>query len=206
MPTEHITRRQREHLQHRSEILETALDLFARDGFHNVTMQAIAEASEFSVGTLYNFFRNKDDLYRALLSEKVAQFHAALQNVLEAPGSETERLRSWLTVKIRLFRKNIAFVRLYYSETMGASFNAKAGLNREMLAKYEDILAQLEQLFAGGVKRKVFKNLDTRYLALALEGISNTILFDHLEKFEDREINADVILSLLFETVLIKKV
>jgi AcrR family transcriptional regulator len=169
-------------------------------------MQAIAEASEFSVGTLYNFFRNKDDLYRALLSEKVAQFHAALQNVLEAPGSETERLRSWLTVKIRLFRKNIAFVRLYYSETMGASFNAKAGLNREMLAKYEDILAQLEQLFAGGVKRKVFKNLDTRYLALALEGISNTILFDHLEKFEDREINADVILSLLFETVLIKKV
>ncbi len=204
MSTERITRKQREHLQHRSEILQTAMDLFARDGFHNVTMQAIAEASEFSVGTLYNFFRNKDDLYRALLSENVAQFHSGLQNALDAPGSETEKLRNWLTAKIRLFRENIAFVRLYYSETMGASFNVKAGLNREMLAKYEDSLAQLERLFAGGIRRKVFKNLDTRYLALALDGISNTILFDHLEKFEDREIDADVMLSLLFETVLIK--
>ncbi len=47
--------------------MEVALALFAEKGFHDVSVQEIAEQSEFSVGTLYNLFGNKDGLFEELL-------------------------------------------------------------------------------------------------------------------------------------------
>ena len=55
--------------------MEAALHLFAENGFHHVTMQQIAQAAEFSVGKLYTFFANKEDLYQALIREKADELH-----------------------------------------------------------------------------------------------------------------------------------
>ncbi len=44
------TRRERERERHRREILEAALKVFARAGYHRATMQAIAREAEFAVG------------------------------------------------------------------------------------------------------------------------------------------------------------
>ena len=69
MQGEDLTRRERQKLEHRREILDAALVLFAEHGFHNVSMQQVADRAEFSIGTLYNYFENKDDIYRTLLRE-----------------------------------------------------------------------------------------------------------------------------------------
>ena len=55
-----------------------ALDLFSQKGYHNVSMQEIAEKAEFAIGTLYKFFQNKEDLYKALVLEQCDQFEEAL--------------------------------------------------------------------------------------------------------------------------------
>ncbi|NCC26054.1 MAG: TetR/AcrR family transcriptional regulator, partial [Deltaproteobacteria bacterium] len=57
------TRRERERLRQRQDILAGALALFAEKGYHNVSMQEIAERTEFATGTLYKFFPSKEDLY-----------------------------------------------------------------------------------------------------------------------------------------------
>ena len=62
-----LPRKEREKLQHKEEILTVALKLFSDRGFHNVSMQEIAEESEFSVGTLYKFFESKESLFAALM-------------------------------------------------------------------------------------------------------------------------------------------
>jgi TetR/AcrR family transcriptional regulator len=66
-----VSRKERELQRHRWEILRVALKMFSESGFHGVTMQDIARESEFAVGTLYKFFNNKEDLYGALLMEKL---------------------------------------------------------------------------------------------------------------------------------------
>lgn len=89
MPEDHMVeqakppRREREKERQRREMLETALRLFSEKGYHNVTMHEIAEKAEFAIGTVYKYFKNKEDLYRALLLENADEFHEMIRNALE---------------------------------------------------------------------------------------------------------------------------
>ena len=56
-------RKEREFNLRRAEILEQAEKIFAAKGFHNTTVAEIAGASGFAVGTLYQFFESKEQLY-----------------------------------------------------------------------------------------------------------------------------------------------
>ena len=58
-----MTRKERERERHRREMLEAAERVFVRKGYHDATVEEIAQEAEFAVGTLYNFFKGKDDLY-----------------------------------------------------------------------------------------------------------------------------------------------
>lgn len=59
-------RKEREKQERRNQILETARSLFLRNGFLNVTMNDIARATELSTGTIYLYFKNKEDIFGAL--------------------------------------------------------------------------------------------------------------------------------------------
>ncbi len=61
------TRKERERIFKRNEILDAAVKLFAEKGFDHTTLDEIAEASEFGKGTLYNYFQNKEEIYTAIL-------------------------------------------------------------------------------------------------------------------------------------------
>ncbi len=61
-----ISRKQREADLRRQIIFEAAEKLFLSNGYEDTTMDQIANESEFSKGTLYNYFKSKDDLYLAI--------------------------------------------------------------------------------------------------------------------------------------------
>lgn len=58
------SRRERLKSDNRSQILKTAQELFSIHGFHDVSMHLIAEESGFSIGTLYNFFKDEERALR----------------------------------------------------------------------------------------------------------------------------------------------
>ena len=60
-------RREREREEVRRKILDAARDLFATEGYENVTMRKIAEAIEYSPTAIYGHFEDKDDLVQAHL-------------------------------------------------------------------------------------------------------------------------------------------
>ncbi|MFW9827495.1 MAG: TetR/AcrR family transcriptional regulator [Candidatus Thorarchaeota archaeon] len=60
------TRREREKEQRRKDIIEAAEKLFLSQGFENTTMKQIANEAEYSKGTLYNYYKSKDELYIAI--------------------------------------------------------------------------------------------------------------------------------------------
>ena len=179
-----LRRREREKLRHREEILDAALDLFSENGYHSVSMQEIAEKAEFAVGTLYNFFGSKEDLYKALMLSKAQTFHDALVRPLEDEKDPLEAIRNYVSVRWGLFSTNLSVWRLYFAETQGASFNLKSGLDTDLLEVYDQLIEKLVSVFASGVQKKAFRNLDPYLMAIALEGTIRAFLFRVLEKPE----------------------
>jgi AcrR family transcriptional regulator len=198
---QHLSRKQREFLRHRQEILDAALSLFSEKGFHSVTMHEIASASEFAVGTLYKFFSNKDDLYKALILEKADEFHFALIEAIESGQDEMNSIRAYIETYIDLFMENEKYVRLYFAETKGASFNIRAGLDEEIKEKHEQVIKKLSNVFDRGIRQKLFVNHDPFLLTTALEGVTHAFLVQHLDYPNEHPFDADKIIKMFFESL-----
>ena len=200
-----LPRREREKLRQRQEMLGAALDLFSQKGYHNVSMHEIATQAEFAIGTLYNFFQNKEDLYRALVLEQCDKFEAAIIQALEKPGDEVEKLRYYVRTRIERFRSNLPFIRIFLAESRGVSFSLKAGLNDELRQRYYNFLERLASIFNLGIKNQRFKNIaDPYYLAAALDSVLDTsflLWLDAPERFPYPE-NPDAILDIFFQGLL----
>ncbi len=206
MAEKKLSRRQREKLRQRREMLDAALELFSEKGYHNVSMQQIAERAEFAVGTLYKFFRNKEDLYKSLIIEQADKFHEALTEAIEEAPDEIEKLRNYVKAKSKVFRDNVAVIRLYFAETRGASFNIRAGLDREIRERYNRFLDRLALIFEMGMKRNRFHKIaDPYYLAVALDSLCNAFLFLWLEAPERHPYpeDPDAILNILFRGLVV---
>jgi AcrR family transcriptional regulator len=177
-----FSRREREKLRQRQEVLDVALHLFSEKGYHSVSMHEIAKEAEFAIGTLYKFFRNKEDLYKALIMQLSDRFHGALTEVIESDTQEIEKLREYLRVKAELFRDNVAAIRLYFAQTPGASYNPMAGVEREIRERRGNILLSLASIFEQGMNRKRFRRVAAPlHLAIALDSMATAFLFHWLE-------------------------
>jgi TetR/AcrR family transcriptional regulator len=199
-----LSRREREKLRQRQEMLAAALDLFSQKGYHNVSMHEIAAQAEFAIGTLYNFFQNKEDLYRALVLEQCDKFEAAIVKAMEKPGDEVEKLRNYVQARSERFRSNLPFIRIFLAESRGVSFNLKAGLNEELRERYYKFLERLASIFDQGIKNKKFKDGDPYFLAAAVDSVLDTsflLWLDAPERFPYPE-NPDAILDFFFQGLL----
>lgn len=187
-----LSRKEREYLRHRQEILQIALKLFSEKGFHNVSMHEIAERAEFAIGTLYKFFKNKEDLYKALMMEKAGEYHRILSDVLSKENDILTILGDYIAAKARIFSESIATLRLYFAETRGASFNIKAGLDQDIRMLYDKLVEQLASVLEKGMRGNVLREVDPYYMAVALEGLTNAFLFCWLEDPEQHPYEANV--------------
>lgn len=77
-------RKERQKTEMRQAILEAALRLFSDDGYDNVTMRKIADEIEYSVGTIYLYFKDRDEIFFELHKMGFAEFYKrqlTIQNV-----------------------------------------------------------------------------------------------------------------------------
>jgi len=196
------SRKEREQLRRRTEILQAALELFSQKGYHNVSMQEIAVRAEFAVGTLYKFFKNKEELYKEILMQTAMLFYSALSKALEEKGDEYARIKIFLKTKCKLFMENILSVQLYFAVSgAGESFNVKRGLETELRSFYDQIIQNLAAVFEKGIQKKIFRPLDPYYLALALDSISNAFLFSWMEGPDKHPVDTDLIEKIFFERI-----
>jgi len=79
-----LTRRERERLMHRKEIMDAAVEVFSKKGFFNATLDEIAQKAEFSKGTLYLYFSSKEELLYSILQENIGkELNVRLAGVFE---------------------------------------------------------------------------------------------------------------------------
>ncbi|MFZ2630826.1 MAG: TetR/AcrR family transcriptional regulator [Desulfosalsimonadaceae bacterium] len=202
-----LTRREKDRLRHRGMMLSAALELFSEKGYPNVSMHEIAHHAEFAIGTLYKFFKNKEDLYSSLLIDIAEQFQSSLVQALKEKGDCHHKLKKYIRTYGEVFMANAMAVRLYFGETFGGGLNLKAALTIELQAYYDDILKKLSDVFAEGIEKSVYRPIDPYHLALSFMSNINAFLFYWLDdpKKHPFEENISIIETVFFEGVLLPK-
>lgn len=197
-----LSRRERERSRQRQDMLAAALELFSRNGYHNVSMNEIAEKAEFAVGTLYKFFKNKEDLYRSLMIEQTDWFHKVMDKALDNGGDEIEKLRNYVHTRGATVTEKEAVVRLYHAEIRGRSFNLRAGIDDEISQQLDELRERLTAIFASGIRKNIFRKIaEPRQLAVALENICSGFIMRWLEDPDNNKYpeDPDVILNIIFQ-------
>jgi len=180
METERISRKEREYLAHREEILSAAEKVFAAKGFFPTTMSNIARRAEFGTGTLYKYFKSKEELYFTLIDEKVEEINRLVKTELSQRNSTVERIKKVLRLQFEFIERNRDFFRIYISERSRFEWTVKDDLGKGLHEKMVSYIDILSEVIRQGIKKGEFRSMDPRDLAHAFVGIVNSFVFEWL--------------------------
>jgi len=164
----------------RARILDAAIKVFAERGFHTATVAEIARAAGVADGTIYLYFKGKDDLLLRLFDEKMtdllAEAKAAVAQEPTAPG----KLRRFIQLHLSMVERNPDLASVLIVELRQSAQFLKSA-DRQKLAAYVDLIAEVVRegqeagqldanISPATVKRAVFGALDELALGWLLSG------------------------------------
>ena len=97
-------------------IMEAALKLFAEKNFKEVPISEIAEKAGVAVGTVYEHFKNKEDLYFSIPMKRADHFDSQLSLHLEGLHSPIEKIRKYIWFYLYYFNENPIITELILME------------------------------------------------------------------------------------------
>jgi TetR/AcrR family fatty acid metabolism transcriptional regulator len=101
---------------HRPAILKAAAGLFGQRRFHEVLIEDVAAAAGVAKGTIYRFYRTKEELLAAICLVSLDELACDLERVATRPVSARERLRQMVGNAVRHFRRDSDFFEVMQRE------------------------------------------------------------------------------------------
>ena len=134
------------HLAKYQRILDAALEIFAERGFHAAKISEIARLAGVADGTIYLYFKNKDDLLLSLLESKLAAMNDGLRAELAAIAEPRERLGHIIAYHLRQASDNPTLARFMTLEMRRSSHS----LPEAARGKLADYLGQWTAVIEAG--------------------------------------------------------
>ena len=100
----------------RDRILRAAVEIFSRKGFFNSKVSEIARAASVADGTIYLYFRNKDDLLISLFEEKMGEVVADVRRRIADGGNSLEKLKIFIENHMDLLEREAGLVEVLQVE------------------------------------------------------------------------------------------
>jgi AcrR family transcriptional regulator len=166
-----LQRKEKEFRVRRTEILDQAEKIFAAKGFHETTMAQIAEASGFSIGSLYRFFSGKEELYSVMVMVKVQMMYDEIIGAVSRELSIDGKIRALVISHFAYVEHHIDFYRLLVGHESGLRSEGLKKLRDIILDEHRKHVGWIEELLREGIRQQVLRAIDTKSLANALVGI-----------------------------------
>jgi TetR/AcrR family fatty acid metabolism transcriptional regulator len=151
-------------------ILEAAVKVFARKGYTAATVAEVAREAGVADGTIYLYFKNKDDILVHFFRFKAQQVFDRFRAAVAAGADANAKLRNLVRAHLSEFQKDPDMALLYMVETHQARRAAEEQI-RTMSKTYQDILSEIleqgqqEKL----IRRDLYVGLVRRFIVGAVE-------------------------------------
>jgi AcrR family transcriptional regulator len=137
------------------EILEAASQVFASKDFHEVLIDEIAEVGGIGKGTVYRYFRTKEDLYFATILHGLDRLDGVLSVALPQEASPVKRLERVAREMLQFFWNQRSLLMLLYRDER--SLRARRGGMRE---RHDRLMRQVQGAILEGIERREFRGID----------------------------------------------
>lgn len=124
----------------RKRIVEAAIKVFSRYGYNGATMRMIAKEAGISVGGVYLYFKNKEDLSVFLLNEKMKELDEILSPILMDTANPSKALKDYITKSIDYAVENRELI-IMHSKELGFTFGME--IKKEFFEKQRKLLKNL---------------------------------------------------------------
>ena len=164
-------------LKTREKLIEVARQLFANKGIENTTMNDIANASDKGRRTIYTYFKNKKEIYNAVIERESEHLVSRLREIVTLIISPVEKLRRFLEIRFDLIKdsssaQNDPLKRFFMRDVKRGERIRKLALEKERVLLSEILKEGISQGFFDSqqcekfdpVRIMVIQGIDFSYL------------------------------------------
>jgi AcrR family transcriptional regulator len=187
--------------ERKSQILSAAEQVFTRKGLDLARMDDIAEETGLSKGTLYLYFKSKDDLIIAILDRIFQSAFKKLEAGKDQPLSATEAIDQFTEEAIRDYKQMLRLMPVAY-EFLAMAFRNKT-VQQALKLYYRRYMDVLVPIIQHGIDSGEFRQVDARETAIAAGAIyeGTVLLWVYDRSLVDLEHNIRSSIQILLEGV-----
>ena len=182
------------------QILEAAVKVFARQGFHQSTVAQIAKEAGVADCTIYLYFKNKDDILVQFFSFRAKQVFESFREAVDQAETSADKLRNLVRRHLTEFQRDRDGAVVYQVETHQNSRLAEAQI-KEMSKMYRDLISEIIEhgQQEGTIRKDLYVGLVKRFIIGAVDEVINTWL--HADGEYDLVSMADPLVELFMKGI-----
>ncbi len=152
----------------RAEILSAAKNLFIQRGYHGLAMREIAETLGVTKPALYYHFKDKEELFLAMLESHLDEMEAALDHITASTGPCREKIRHFIEYVLSQPVEQRALIRLASQEMGQLSAVSRKTFDRLYREKF---IGKVEAVIRAGIEAGEIKSLQPEVATHTLLGM-----------------------------------
>lgn len=186
------------------QIKEAALRLFSEKGFHNTTITQISEAAELGKGTIYWYWKSKEELAFSLVEDMLKDFVRLIEGARDGDGAARERFERMVAEVAELYYRETEYLRLLWKFRVDRSYIFSEDYTGKVASYYVRMRKALEDMLEQGIREGEFRKMDTRRMAFILLGIAEGLELEWLENEEELSMREALveIMGIVFASIL----
>jgi len=163
----------------RKKILNAATKVFARVGFSNTRIQDVAQEAGIAHGTVYLYFKSKDDLFISIFQESLGELIDYISSEVQKKDSAEDKLRRMISLQLDVIEENPDLTKLILIE-FPRTGNFLNDRNIDVLSNYIDVIGDVlkngieEGIFSTNVKPDIIATM----IYAAMQGIATRWILD----------------------------
>jgi AcrR family transcriptional regulator len=177
------------------KILSSAIQMFSRYGYKGTSMRMIAKAADISIGGLYLYFRNKEDLYTTLISNRLDDLTAETKRTLKDIQDPAEAMRTFIAMRIEYAKKHRELI-LVLGKEQGFTFGLRAKKKF-----FRDQRRVIEEIVQKGIRSGRFRDCNkeevAKIIVCAFRGFILSIIVEPDALFAPEEFSSIVLNGIL---------
>lgn len=167
------------------QIKEAALRLFSEKGFHNTTVTQIAEAADLGKGTIYWYWKSKEELAFSLVSDMLHDFALLIEAARDAEGPVVARFKDLVAKVAELYYQETEYLRLLWKFRVDRSYIFSEEYTEQVASYYLRMRKALEGMIEEGIAGGELQEVDPKRAAFILLGIVEGLELEWLENEEE---------------------